>query len=823
MPEFLRPLDWTKDCCFSRNFDKTKRRKPNWARTEGAILVSKPRSLIKRMSQSTLVIGVASLLWLIYKSGTKPSRIVYPCQRAAAANCYTFLLYPTFAFLVHFSKTTVPRAYNKVSHSRRGHLIILTSLVSLSVMTSGLAIYNNTVFDPWSALASRVTLTQKVTEVSVVKVENNELEQSLQTAIDYIGGISSIIPEGAKVLIKPNIVRYQAPPDTTDPAIVEALINIIKQRNPSVIWVAEGSGEGNTIQNFMALGYSSIANIPGVELVDLNYGDLVEVPVPGGGYVFDSFMFNSKVMEADVFISLPCMKTHNTAVVTLGMKNLVGISAGSVYGVAGTANHWHLHEVAQQKGDTNLGGVIADLNSARKINLTIIDGRVAMEGEGPHDGEPVNLGLLIVGKDPVATDTVASTIMGFDAEKVPSLVFAAQKGLGTNDLHEIEVKGETIHEVFYPFAAAQGHGSFLVISGAQLLLYRWKALLFLPAIIFVSITVLAFYMFRRSEIEPMPTTSVSRTSGQATLSDTKPAPPPEEKKAALLSEVPSKRLEDEINDDTALFQRYVKQIEEASMRLEEVTKLLKNGEIPQNAYEIIAGDLSKQLSMSVETLFDLRENLELIRSKAMIEKAKSKETQNKALTTQKSPPTPVAEDLRFVRGYRDIVESQLWTETGPGQRVYSPSLGKWEELILKIDLALSSLPTDKELRIIEQYSLFAKESSTFAANSEQTEKSISVCKQRLATVSEKWVSIRRGKIEQMVNLEADAASVRDQIKELETRFSVGEISQPKYEYENNKLQNNLKKLEKEISEIRSLLDDMDMVIFRSTELLRDSS
>jgi len=282
-------------------------------------------------------------------------------------------------------------------------------------------------------------------------------------------------------------------------------------------------------------------------------------------------------------------------------------------------------------------------------------------------------------------------------------------------------------------------------------------------------------------------------------------------------------LEDEINDDTALFQRYVKQIEEASMRLEEVTKLLKNGEIPQNAYEIIAGDLSKQLSMSVETLFDLRENLELIRSKAMIEKAKSKETQNKALTTQKSPPTPVAEDLRFVRGYRDVVESQLWTETGPGQRVYSPSLGKWEELILKIDLALSSLPTDKELRIIEQYSLFAKESSTFAANSEQTEKSISVCKQRLATVSEKWVSVRRGKIEQMVNLEADAASVRDQIKELETRFSVGEITQPKYEYENNKLQNNLKKIEKEISEIRSLLNDMDMVIFRSTELLRDSS
>jgi uncharacterized protein (DUF362 family) len=457
-------------------------------------LVSRPKNLLKRFNESTLVIGVASLAWLLYRSGTKPSRIVYPCQKVAAANCYTFLFYPLFAFLANLSKNAVPRGYRRITSSRKGRSFLLASLLSLSALTSGFALYYNVLFNPWSAIAARATLTQPTAEVSVVQVKNNnDLQQSLQTAIDYLGGISSIVPEGAKVLIKPNIVRPQAPPDTTDPAIVRALINIIKERNPSIIWVGDGSGEGNTMQNFDFLGYSSIASIPGVELVDLNYGDIVNVSLPGGGYDFNSFMFNSKIAEADVFISLACMKTHDTAVVTLGMKNLVGISAGSVYSVQGSANHMQLHEAAQQKGDDNLGGFIADLCSARRINLTIIDGRVAMEGDGPHNGDPVNLGLIIVGKDPVATDTVAATIMGFDAKKIPSLVLGQQKGLGTNDLHQIEVKGETLEEAFYPFAPAPDMSSFQVLSYDQLLLYRWKILLFLPAIISILITVLFWF------------------------------------------------------------------------------------------------------------------------------------------------------------------------------------------------------------------------------------------------------------------------------------------------------------------------------------------
>ncbi len=233
-----------------------------------------------------------------------------------------------------------------------------------------------------------------------------------------------------------------------------------------------------------------------------------------------------------------------------------------------------------------------------------------MEGEGPHDGDPVDLGLIIVGKDPVATDTVASTIMGFDAEKIPSLVLSAQKGLGTNDLHKIEVKGKTLEEVFHLFAPPEGFSSFLVVTGTQFLMYEWRGLLFLPSVIFALVTIFTLFRYMRSKGVEKPVLTVSLANVQTELSEFQPVRLQEEKKITPLPEVTSKHLENEINDNITTFQQYTKQIEETSIRLEEVTKLIKNGEIPQSAYDFIAEDLSKRLSASVEDLFVLRENLE---------------------------------------------------------------------------------------------------------------------------------------------------------------------------------------------------------------------
>lgn len=455
-------------------------------------MILKIKKLMRRLAENSLIVGIVSLVWLIFRSGTKPSRVVYPCQRAAAAISYNFLIYPLITFLVSLLRKTFPKVFHSIKYSKKRNIIILTFMLFISALFSTLTVYANFIINPASIVQERSMLVEKATSVSVVRVENNQVKEALDRAINYIGGIEDVVPNGSKVLIKPNIVQNQPPPDTTKPDIVEALISILKRRNPSVIWVADGSGHGNTTENFLSLGYSTLANENGVELVDLNYGEMVNVSVPGGGIVFGSFTFNRIIIEADVLISVACMKTHSQAVVTLGMKNLIGLAPGSIYGFPKTI----LHQRAQEKGDTYMGGVIVDLCKARKINLVIIDGRVGMEGQGPHDGSPVELNLIIVGKDPVATDSVASFIMGFDPEKVPTLKLGQQEGLGISDLHKIEIKGEKIEEVFRPFICASGHDSFQILPRSQLTFYQSRALLAYLTIILWGLTAL-FFVFQR--------------------------------------------------------------------------------------------------------------------------------------------------------------------------------------------------------------------------------------------------------------------------------------------------------------------------------------
>lgn len=437
--------------------------------------MNRVKGFLKNLMKNPYFLGFISLLWLLFRSGTKPSRITYPCQRTSATISFHLLIYPLLMPVFIFLKKLLKAS----SRAQRvsGGKVLTVFLISLSLVVTILAVYANIIINPGAVLSERAASTGRKTTVSLIHVNGGsleDLEESLREAINFIGGIDYYIPPRSKILIKPNIVRNQEPPDTTDPAIVEALINIIKRKNPSVIWIADGSGEGNTLENFKSLGYLPVAERTGAILVDLNYGEMVNVSVQGGGVIFNSFLFNRIVMEADVFISLACMKTHNQAVVTLTMKNLIGIAPGSIYGYPPSPTKWILHEKAEEKGDQYMAGVIVDLCRARKIDLAIIDGRTAMEGQGPHEGDPVKLDLLIVGADPVATDIVASAIMGFDPEKVPTLRLANQLGLGTNNLHEIEIKGERIEESCYPFKPAAGHGNFQLFSTIERELYRWR-------------------------------------------------------------------------------------------------------------------------------------------------------------------------------------------------------------------------------------------------------------------------------------------------------------------------------------------------------------
>ena len=309
---------------------------------------------------------------------------------------------------------------------------------------------------------------------------------------------------------------------------------------------------------------------------------------------------------------------------------------------------------------------------------------------------------------------------------------------------------------------------------------------------------------------------------QRRLDEVKPAPQ-EKEKTIFVPEVSIKQLENEVDEYLVEFQSYVKRVKETSLSLEELAKLSKSGDIPETAYRLIMDELSTQLSISVEDVFRLRESLELTKAKAKLEWAKEKvSTPSPTTSSIESPPAQKPEDLKYIRAYSDVVQSDYFADETSRVKVYSLGLQKWEDLISKIDSALSSLPIEDETGLIEQYLSIIKEKINIGSKTSEIEKDFSLCRQRLSSISDRWAVIRRSRIENIMNLELEESHVNDELKELEVRYSVGEIAQQFYEVRISALQTNLKKVKQEISELRSSMDDMDMKIFRSSELSREN-
>jgi uncharacterized protein (DUF362 family) len=150
---------------------------------------------------------------------------------------------------------------------------------------------------------------------------------------------------------------------------------------------------------------------------------------------------------------MPKMKTHHWAGVTLSLKNCFGCLPGRVYGWPKNALHWQGIERS-----------ILDIAGAVRPAYAIVDGIVAMEGNGPIDGTAKDVGLLIVGDDPVAVDATTSHVMGFDPDRFTYLREAG-RFLGVSDLTRIEIRGEDPDTVVDPFVPAPTFGGPAVIGG----------------------------------------------------------------------------------------------------------------------------------------------------------------------------------------------------------------------------------------------------------------------------------------------------------------------------------------------------------------------
>jgi uncharacterized protein (DUF362 family) len=278
------------------------------------------------------------------------------------------------------------------------------------------------------------------TVVSIVKVD--EVSNAVEKAVELTGSLE--VNEGDVVVIKPN-AKNPSPPGygiITDPRVVEAMIRLSFQRGAKKVKIAEGAayptGAYNTFAAFDAIGITEIAKRWDVELVDLNSYNSIDVDVTSG-LVLDWVRVGKSVIDADVVINVPVLKTHKSTLLSACVKN-IGV------GCATREEKKRLHRLGIDEG-------LVDVYSVVPTKYHVVDGIVALEGDGPNlpPGKSKPLGLLIAGKDGVAVDAVCAKIMGFDPLEVKHLRLARQRGLGVMDLEEIVVKGEKLEDVVVDF------------------------------------------------------------------------------------------------------------------------------------------------------------------------------------------------------------------------------------------------------------------------------------------------------------------------------------------------------------------------------------
>jgi uncharacterized protein (DUF362 family)/ferredoxin len=262
-----------------------------------------------------------------------------------------------------------------------------------------------------------------------------EVAEALAAALEPLGGMRAFVSAGQRVFLKPNLLMKAVPERavTTHPSLVRAVIREVKACGAAEVLVGDSPGGRNTLGSIAkvweAAGLADVCRDEGARLV-LPDDDVVRVPNPDSS-LYASFNLGREMVEADVLIDLPKLKTHGFQQFTGAVKNLFGCVPG--------LEKAQFHLKVPDRYD--FGRMLVDLMLACKPALAIMDGIVGMEGEGPGGGDPVELGLLLASADLVAMDVVASSIVGFDPMDVYTNRAAYDRGLGPKTADEVEVAG----------------------------------------------------------------------------------------------------------------------------------------------------------------------------------------------------------------------------------------------------------------------------------------------------------------------------------------------------------------------------------------------
>lgn len=279
-------------------------------------------------------------------------------------------------------------------------------------------------------------------KVSIVKCKNYEPPLVLETtrkAIDLVGGITNFIKPQSKVLVKPNLLMAIEPQSGVDthPEVVRAAVRLLKEINCHICLGDGPSVWGNQIENveevYRRSGMEKICQDEGIELVKFDKRRW------SGKFPLTTWLDN-----CDYMVNIPKFKTHDLTLLTGAIKNLFGLVPGT-YKTELHKNYFRADDFAK---------ILVDIYQQAKPTLTVVDGIVAMEGDGPGTGGKLrNLGLLFAGSDCVALDTIMALIMGLEPFAVLTTKEAVARGLGVADIKSISILGESLEDVMgEPFA-----------------------------------------------------------------------------------------------------------------------------------------------------------------------------------------------------------------------------------------------------------------------------------------------------------------------------------------------------------------------------------
>jgi uncharacterized protein (DUF362 family) len=244
------------------------------------------------------------------------------------------------------------------------------------------------------------------------------------------------------VLLKPNLVGLDPQGVmNTHPAVIAATRETFLKLGAARVLIGDGPAMDRDtpaiVESVRLLEFTGKLN---GDFCDLNIDDVERVELQTRATRLKELYLPKTVLGVDFLVSMPKLKTHHWAGVTLSMKNLFGIVPGSCYGWPKNVLHW-----------AGIDGSILDINAAARPDFAVVDGILGMEGNGPIQGNPKHAGVLLFGDDPVAVDATACRVMGLLPEKVPYLSRAGTM-LGHLEVAKIQQLGEGVEAVRTPFA-----------------------------------------------------------------------------------------------------------------------------------------------------------------------------------------------------------------------------------------------------------------------------------------------------------------------------------------------------------------------------------